>query len=157
MAEAKIEIKIGEILFSGEGNDDWLSTQLDKILEKAGDFTKISPPSDNSSSIQTGSHEPADFSRSTEIASKPLATFLKEKNINGNQVARFLLTAIWLEAKGQTRLKTIDIGIALKGSKQSRLTNPSGCLNKNVAKGFCEKDGKEFFVTQQGKDEMGIQ
>ena len=34
MAEAKIEIKVGAVSFSGEGDGQWLSDQLDKVLEK---------------------------------------------------------------------------------------------------------------------------
>jgi len=40
MSDTKIEIKIGEISFSGEGNQDWLSGQLDKILDKASELNK---------------------------------------------------------------------------------------------------------------------
>ncbi|WP_298220016.1 hypothetical protein [Halothiobacillus sp.] len=35
MAEAKIEITIGQITFLGEGEPSWLSEQLDKILDRA--------------------------------------------------------------------------------------------------------------------------
>jgi len=48
-------------------------------------------------------------------------------------------------------LTTGDVSKALKDSNQSRLGNPSQCLNDNVSKGYCEKDGKQFFVTQEGK------
>jgi hypothetical protein len=32
MADAKIEIKVGSVSFSGEGDGKWLSEQLDKVI-----------------------------------------------------------------------------------------------------------------------------
>jgi len=75
---------------------------------------------------------------------------LREKNASTNQVRKFLATAVWLHARGKKRLSTADVTRALKDSNQTRLGNPADCLNKNVAKGHCEKDGKDFFVTSEG-------
>ncbi|RKY83799.1 hypothetical protein DRQ11_12510, partial [candidate division KSB1 bacterium] len=80
-----------------------------------------------------------------------LPVFLNEKDATKNQLNKFLATAIWLHAKGKNRLKTSDITAALKDAQQTRLGNPSDCLNKNVKKGYIEKDGTEFFVTQEGR------
>lgn len=154
MGESKIEIKIGEVKFSGEGDKEWLSEQLDKILDKAESLIKLAPsvtPPDNPGA----GHQPADFSNSSSIANQTLATFLKNKNATTAQVDKFLATAVWCEAKGKNRLKTSDITAALKNANQSRLGNPADCLNGNVSKGYCEKDGKEFYVTQEGKDKIG--
>jgi len=41
MSETKIQIKVGIVEFSGEGNQDWLATHLDKILEKIPELLKI--------------------------------------------------------------------------------------------------------------------
>jgi hypothetical protein len=142
MSEAKIEIQIGDVRFSGEGDQDWLTQQLDKILDKVGKKTI---------------HNPADFSGSTDIAKQSLATFLKSKNATTQQVDKFLATAIWVEAKeNKNRLKTSDVSSALSTASQSKLNNPADKLNKNVNKGFCEKDGKEFFVTQEGREHMKV-
>lgn len=89
-----------------------------------------------------------------QIAAKTLAVFLKEKNATRNQVKKCLATAIWLEAKGKQRMTTSDVTKALKDSNQARLGNASDCLNQNVSKGYCEKDGKEFFVTDEGKSSL---
>ena len=83
-----------------------------------------------------------------------MATFLKEKGATTKQVLKFLATAVWIESKGKQRLSTGDITKALKDSNQSKLGNPAECLNQNVKKGFCEKDGSEFFVTTEGKDSL---
>lgn len=153
MSEAKIEIQIGEIRFSGEGDQEWLTKQLDKILSKADILIKLAPkpPVSNQST-----HQAADFSNSS-IANQSLATFLKSKNATTGQVEKFLATAVWVEAKeNKTRLITSDVSNALSKASQSKLNNPADKLNKNVAKGFCEKDGKEFFVTQEGKEHVGL-
>ena len=154
MSEAKIEIQIGEVRFSGEGDQEWLTKQLDKILSKAESLIKLAPkpPAGN----QAG-HQAADFSNSSDIANQSLAAFLKAKNATTGQVEKFLATAVWVEAKeNKTRLKTSDVSSALSKASQSKLNNPSDKLNKNVAKGFCEKDGKEFFVTQEGKEHLSL-
>ena len=41
MSDSKIQIKVGIVEFSGEGNQDWLAAQLDKILEKVPDLLKM--------------------------------------------------------------------------------------------------------------------
>lgn len=154
MGNARIEIKVGEIEFSGEGEQVWVAEQLDKILAKAEDLVVLAPtPGAGSASNEDGQkHRP--MGGDDEIAAKPLPTFLAEKQANKSQVQKFLATAVWLEAKGKNRLQTSDVSKALKDANQSKLGNPSETLNKNVAKGYCEKDGKQFFVTQEGKDSL---
>ena len=88
------------------------------------------------------------------IAQQTLASFLREKNTSRNQTQKFLATAVWLEAKGRNRLATADVSRALKDSNQARLSNASASLSKNIAKGYCERDGKEFFVTMEGKNSL---
>lgn len=159
MGEAKIEIKIGEVSFSGEGNQEWLTEQLDKILDKASELIKLGPAlkDHNYNTAGDTTHRPADFSKDKNISSQSLASFLKSKNAATNQVDKFLATAIWVEAKeNKDRLRTADISRALSTAKQTKLRNPSETLNQNVSKGFCEKNGKEFFVTQEGKSHMSI-
>jgi hypothetical protein len=155
MSESKIEIKIGQITFSGQGDQEWLSKQLDKILAQAEKLIQLAPaPSDNadvSAHSDTG-HRP--MGKDSSIAKKTLPAFLQEKNATRNQVKKFLATAVWLEAKGQNRLQTTDVAKALKDANQTRLGNPADCLNKNVTKGYCEKDGKQFFVTDDGKNSL---
>ncbi|WP_183577862.1 hypothetical protein HDF18_10525 [Mucilaginibacter sp. X5P1] len=56
MSDSKIQIKVGIVEFSGEGNQDWLAKQLDKILEKIPELLKldvISPqkPIDQNTSV----------------------------------------------------------------------------------------------------------
>lgn len=151
MADAKIGITIGTITFHAEGEQKWVSDQLDKLLENAKTLATIVPPSKKSDAA--GSHIPIEAD--PDIASKPLATYLKEKSATKSQVQKFLATAVWFESKGNARVSTSDVTKALKDSNQTRIGNPADCLNKNVKKGFCEKDGDKFFVTTEGKESLG--
>lgn len=151
MSDVKIQIKIGQIEFSGEGGQDWVGKQLDKILEKAESLMKLSPPPP----LKGGQGGPAKpMGADPSIGTKTLPAFLKEKSANSVQVKKFLATAVWLESKGANRIKTSDITKALRDSNQTRLKNPADCLNQNVSKGYCEKEGTEFFATEDGKNSL---
>lgn len=158
MSEAKIEITIGQITFSGEGEPAWLSEQLDKILDRAENLLTLAPIQGGSpvSGANGGDHKAADLTGHNEIASKPLAIWLKEKGADTNQTLKFLATAIWVESKGQNRLQTKDVTSALSSANQKRLGNASESLSQNVKQGFCEKEGKQFYVTEEGKRKLGI-
>jgi hypothetical protein len=148
MTASKIEIKIGEITFASEGEQDWVAKQLDKVLGQAVKLIQLAPaPVANEGAAKV--HKQMESDAGTP--KKPLPAFLQEKNATRNQVRKFLATAAWLESKGQNRVATADVTKALKDANQTRLANPADCLNKNVAKGFCEKEGKQFFVTDEGK------
>lgn len=151
MATAKIEFTLGSITFSGEGEETWVSDQLDKIIEKAPDLIKIAPATQAISQPSAVIAEQVSGLPDAAIASQTLPNFLKSKNASKSALQKFLATAIWLHAKGPKRISTADVTQALKDSNQARLGNASDCLNKNVSKGFIEKDGKQFFVTDEGK------
>lgn len=154
MHEARIEFTIGAISFMGEGDKDWVAAQLDKILEKAPELTKLAPKKQAAEMAPPDSSQAIQMQQDDSIARQTLPGFLQERGAMKPQIRKFLATAIWLTAKGKDRLTTSDVTQALRESKQNRLSNASDCLNKNVAKGFCEKDGKEFSVTQEGKDSL---
>ncbi len=151
MADAKIQFKLGAIEFVGEGEKEWIAQQLDKILERAPKLAALGPTKGTGGGSGGG---PSPMGPDPQIAAKTLAAFLKEKNATKNQVKKFLATAIWLEAKGKQRMTTSNVTKALRDSNQARLGNASECLNQNLTKGYCEKDGKEFFVTDEGKSSL---
>lgn len=160
MTEAKIEVQIGEFSFSGAGDQQWLSKELDKILSKSSELIKLNkelsqskPPAVNQNAQQSGD---ADMSVVSAIANKALAKFLNEQNANKVQNQKFLATAVWLHEKGSNRLATKDISSALKNANQTKINNPSLCLNSNVSRGLCEKDGAHFFVTEDGRKAIGL-
>lgn len=154
MEIGKIQIKIGAFEFFGEGNQEWLTMQMDKVLDKLPSLIKVAPiENDKENSTPTDSKPKDDSSKNITN----LSAFLKDKNATTNQVKKFLATAAFLQFKGKNRLTTSDIGEALKNSNQTRLGNASDCLLQNIKKGHCEKDGaKEFFVTSHGFEELGL-
>lgn len=151
MADGKIEITVGGISFVGEGETKWVSVQLDKILAKIPELMKIAPQ--ESPPKRAAAQGAPPMGKDSAIAKKTLPAFLREKSPT-SQTKKFLATAVWLEAEGATRISTSDVITALKKSKQSKLANASNCLAQNVTKGYCEKDDKQFFVTQDGKESL---
>lgn len=147
MGDARIEVRVGSVSFLGEGSEPWVSGEFEKALQRIAELAKIAPAL------------PAELSAQSQPASQKtvgtLAAFLKAKNATSNQVKKFLSTAVWLHDRDRKdRLTTGDVTKALSDNQQSRLGNPSDCLNQNVGKGFCEKDGKGFYVTEEGRAEI---
>jgi len=117
-------------------------------LSKAGALIKLAPgPGGNGQQ-----HNP--IVTDPSIGKKALGTYLKEKSATTNQTKKFLATAVWLESKGKSKLKTTDITKAPNDSSQKKLSNAAQFLSNNVGKGFCEKDGDEFYVTDEGRDSL---
>jgi hypothetical protein len=141
MPSGKLYIECGPLKFKGEGDEKWLSSQMEKVLSKA-DSLASSPISSMSS---TGQGTPVKHVHGGHGSQKPLASFLNDHKVGTKQVQKFLATAQWLHQKGQQRMTSADVVKALKDSNQSRLGNAPDCLNQNVSKGFCEKDGSGFF------------
>jgi hypothetical protein len=153
MAEAKLRIKLGDLEFEGEGDSGWLSERLDTLIERAPSLLHTANPAPPKTDTVIAEKQ-APMEPDPSIASKPLGTFLKEKKVGDNQTKKFLATAVWLESRGQSRLKTGDVTKALSDNNQSKLGNPSQCLADNVKQGYCERDKKQFYVTPQGKESL---
>lgn len=150
----KVEIKIGSVCFSAEGPQDWLSEQLTKVIEAAsnsgGTLAGSSIQESASFSVPEQKIEPK-----LESSSMSLVSYLKAKGADSSQNMRFLATAGWLRQRGQKEITTSEVSQTLAAQHQKRLTNASDCLNKNVAKGLCEKKGKLFFITPEGLKMLG--
>jgi hypothetical protein len=158
MAEAKIEIKVGGVSFTGEGSESWLTSQLDKLIKHLPDLiSATSVPDDNAGSRGGATSGAPGGSASTGAnAGGTLASFLNSKQATANQTRKFLATALFLQNGGAAHLTTNLITKALVDKRQGKLTNASQCLSDNIAQGFCEKSGKrEFYVTDDGKTEIG--
>src|SRR5229473_6310176 len=152
MSEAKIEIRVGEVSFSGEGTEKWLSEQLDKLIEKIPQLSKVhSQKHAETGGTGTGAGTGSGAAASQTITGI-LAAFLKAKSATTNQVRKFLATAIWLhDHESMEFVNTSDVIAALSDAKQKELTNPAASLNQNVSKGFCSKRTKnQFYVTDEG-------
>lgn len=142
----KIRIKVGEVEVEYEGAEAFLNKKLPELI---GQLSKLAEHVPAAPSGDAQRHHPPGRTAGT------LASFLEAKSAKANQLKRFLATAEWLHLRGAKRLKVGDITRALKENSQSRLGNPSDCLAKNVGKGHCEKDGREFFVTDDGRSALG--
>ena len=153
MSQGKIEFVCGNLSFVGEGEQDWLAQQLDKVLSATPVLAEMkqSANGDTSSQLEEGSEAKAD----SEF-NEPLASYIKQKGAESNQVKRFLATADWLRQRGDSNLKTKAVSGALAENHQQKLINPAQSLNNNVKKGFCEKRSNgTFFITPLGLKELG--
>ena len=88
MSGTKIEVVLGPISFSGEGDQAWLSEQLEKVLAAAPGVLGVQQPTTAtvtslapSSSGALGANSPFTIS---------LSSYIKEKGGESNQVDRFL-------------------------------------------------------------------
>jgi len=153
MSEGRIEVKVGEVQFLGQGDQDWVNQQFEKFLAHVRELIQLAraiqpQEATDSAGSKLESAEEA-------IAGRTLPSYLTSVNAMKIQVKKFLATAVWLEdVKGQKGIKTGDVTKALKESQLGRLGNPSDCLNKNVRNGWCEKDGEKFYVTKEGRKSL---
>ena len=152
MANSLIEFQIGSIQFKAEGTAEWVESQAEVFIEKIENLsTEIYGNFAAKNDLQETTR-----SQSTQDAQiSSLKKHLEERGASKNQNDRFLATADWLRRRGQKGLQTGDVTKALRENHQSRLGNASECLNQNISKGYCEKNGKEFFITQEGLEHLG--
>lgn len=149
MTNSKIDVKIGAISFAGEGDQAWLAEQLEKVLKAAPEISRTPVPISKASPAGSGGDVAG------EKFTTALAAYIREKGGEDNQVDRFLITADWLRRRGEQQLTTAAVSKALRDHHQKRLANPADSLNKNVSKGYCEKDSSGFFITPDGLRKLG--
>ena len=140
----KVEIKIGDISFVAEGDQNWLAAQVEKVLAAAATI----PASQLTDGAQSGKATAGGKPSSAPVP--PLGSFIKAKGGDSNQTVRYLATAAWLFKRGATNLTTAGVTKALSDNHQSKLGNPAQYLAQNVKNGFCEKRGNGFFITPEG-------
>jgi hypothetical protein len=149
MAVSSVSFSYGNVSFAAESeNQEWLTTQVDKFFELARALPEAEVQRLNNKKIS----QPVNGGGAFISA---LAAHLREQEAGDNQVRRFLATADWLRRRGSEKLSTAAVAKALSDNQQSRLSNPSESLNKNVAKGFCEKTDDGFFITPDGLKSLG--
>lgn len=151
MSNGRIVLKVGDVEFSGEGEEQWVTAQLEAVFDKLPELLESRSTRRNSNGNgEVSQGDTLNDSSSGETGSTvSLAKYLQQKNATSNQVNRFLATSMWLKGRGKP-LTTAAVSQALKENHQTKLSNPADCLNKNVSKGYCEKDGKGFFITPDG-------
>ncbi|HEY3937326.1 MAG TPA: hypothetical protein VGL97_07835 [Bryobacteraceae bacterium] len=155
MADARLEIKAGPVSFVGEGTEDWLAKQLDKVLEKLPELAHLrGNDPDAGKNDGTGQSGQSKSDASTEKIGS-LATYLKDKKATSNQSRKFLATSAWLQLGGMKRITTAEVTKTLSTHNQGKLTNASQCLNNNATSGNIVKDGnKQFYVADEGFEEL---
>jgi hypothetical protein len=151
MAEARIHLELGTIKFSGEGTEAWVVKQLEYVISKLPELSKIA----GSVAVQEPIAATAKNAATQPQQVGSLASYIKAKGGESNQVQRFLATADWIRLKGEKNLKTSAVSKALQDNHQKKLSNPADTLNQNVAKGFCEKSGDGFYITPEGLKALG--
>ena len=143
----KIELTIGDLHFAGEGDQDWLDQQIDKLIDNASRGQINDSGDDDVLMSESKSQE--------TVKAMSLVSYLRAKGGENVQVQRFLATAAWLYHRGMKDFNTSAVTKALRDNQQKRLGNPSDCLNKNVTRGFCEKTSGGFFITSDGWRHLG--
>ena len=155
MAIAKIDVSLGALTFSGEGDEAWLSLQLDKLIQHAERLpSSATPRGSQPNSVETESQA----SSAGDIASMTLVAFLQKCDATSNQNSKFLATAVWFMAKQQKNtFNTKDVTGALTTAQQLKLNNPSQCLARVTKAGYVEKAANgDFYVTPEGRTNLKI-
>jgi len=144
----KIRIRVGDVEVEYEGAEAFLDKKLLHMIAELSKIYPQAPPSVSEGGEQGGG---------LRVRQKPgtLPAFLNQSKARSPQWKCFLATAQWLHAGGAKMLRTADVTKALKDNQQKKLANASGCLRQNVGKGYCEKSGSQFFVTEDGRNFLG--
>lgn len=152
--QGKVEIKIGNVIFSAEGNQEWLSEQLAKVMEAAAPAIsgKSASAAEAPDAKADGDAAPTPPPNAANVS---LASYLRATGGDTKQIKRFLATAAWLFKRGTQSLTSTAVATALSENHQKRLANPADCLNQNTAKGYCEKKKDGFFITPEGWASLG--
>ena len=143
----KVRMRVGDVEVEYEGEKAFLTKQVPALIRELA--TVVGEAGENA---EAGGQTTCQGGPRSNGQPGPLPSFLdSKKKTKNNQVRRFLGTAEWLHLKGNSEISTADVTKALQQSRQAKLTNPCDYLNKNVAKGHCEKHGNQFFVTDEGR------
>jgi len=163
MPQSKIEFRLGTLHFIGEGEKEWVTKQLDKIISQASALLRIAGSTEDTfpgDSYMTGrgnhAKKTSGFTPSVEgiksnSSGKDLASFIQLKKAGSNQRAKFLAAALWLSKHGKNNPGTRDVTNALKQAHVAALINPSQYLNQNIKQGYLKKSGNGFIITKKGE------
>lgn len=152
MENSKIDVTVGAVSFAGEGEPGWLAEQLEKVLKAAP--TIAGAQTNGGTPAGTGGAHAGQAPAGGQAVGT-LVSHIRAKGGETSQVKRFLATADWLRLRGDAQLTTAKVSKALADNHQKRLGNPADCLNQNVTKGHCEKNGEHFYITPEGLTALG--
>jgi hypothetical protein len=178
MSQSKIEFRLGAIRFVGEGEKEWVTKQLDKIINRAPSLLRVakggkeiiatdvvatSSKKESRPAKRAGNRAKQSTAKApapkvsgvkSSTSSKDLAAFIQSKKAGGNQRAKFLAAALWLNKNGKSNPVTRDVTDALKAARVPSLINPSQYLNQNVKQGYLRKAGDGFLITKKGESAL---
>ena len=179
MSQSKIEFRLGAMRFTGEGEKEWVTKQLDKIISQAPSLLRVSKGSKeenwkpetalttwkkttpaaktiakNRKKTTASVPAPKVAAVKSSASAKDLAVFIQQKKAGSNQRAKFLAAAVWLNKHGKNNPATRDVTNALKAARLSALINPSQYLNQNVKQGYLKKSGEGFIITKKGESAL---
>lgn len=144
----KLSVRLGKLEFSGEAQQAFLDAQFQRFVAAIPAGAIEAEEVEKPASGGAGEVPAGKFTAS-------LASHIKARAAEGNQNRRFLATADWLRLRGMDTITVAAVSKALIDNHQSRLANSGVCLNRNVAKGFCEKISNGFYITPEGLKELG--
>ncbi len=148
MKNSHIRIEYGGFSVTFDGSEEFIERALPQLISDIGQRLAEFPA--------TMADGPA--KKVSEAADNLNLPDLIRRKSNGTQVGRFLVTAVWLQARGTGDLTTGAVAKALKDHNQKRLGNASDCLNTHISNGNCERrDGKKFHVTPDGMRSVGLE
>ncbi len=101
MSIAKIEVSLGSFKFSGDGEQKWLSEQLDKVLKE---FPKLQ-------NIVVKEKTPTDDLETTKKSISSvgsLAKLIKDNHADKNPGLKFLGAAVYIAIKEKNEMKIND-------------------------------------------------
>ena len=168
MAEARAKIEVSGLEFDLRGDPDWVSEQLEKVLELAYDVADLAlspseePAGDNGEDDGTGEDndgsgsEDPDDSQEDPIASLSLPAFLAECGAIRDEERKLLAVAAWLHAKGNDRITVSEVRDTLAAAGERAIHNAAAVLVTAVANGLCKEDDGALFVTDAGRTALGL-
>ena len=155
MSDSKIQVKVGIVEFSGEGNQDWLAKQLDKILDKVPELLKIEvgdPANKNNQNNNTGgggSGSGSSVGSGTISGLSVLNIAGKLNSKSGSDVA--IAAAAYLHfVEGKSVFSRDDLSSAMKKAtglyKGSMLANLTGTLAQLEKNGTFNKSSNSYSI-----------
>lgn len=158
MSDSKIQVKVGIVEFSGEGNQDWLAKQLDKILDKIPELLKIEvgdSTNKNSQNNNSGSGRSSGGGTISGLSVLNIAGKLSNKS--GSDLV--IIAAAFLHfVEGKTSFTRDDISSAMKKAtgvyKDNYLSNLTKYLTQLEKNSTLLKSGTTYSLSTSKANEL---
>lgn len=155
MSNSKIQVKVGIVEFSGEGNQEWLAAQLDKILEKVPELLKIEVGTSNIGSDSGQKPNTQQSANKSNLSVLNIAGKLSSKS-GGDLV---IAAAAYLHfVEGKATFTRDDISLNMKKAtgiyKNSFLANLTTILAGMEKNGSLLKNGNTYSLNANKVNEL---